>query len=554
MIITISKLVALPIASSLIITKISVGDYDGAKQSVIMFVCFSLLIGVLTPITKYVGMLGDNKVYSELAMAYISKLVSVDIDYFNSNLAGYLTSATRQYIDNSINLARNIRDRYLPTILSVLLPIFVILWFDVFLGLLIFIMSIIQTFYILWMSHAIDPYRRKTREIYRKNSGLMSDIVSNILVVKSTAQENNYINQVGSGMDVEVKLHTARHFKQIKMIVFREIITVVFFLVLLWLTVYRLEGGFINVVGAALVVAYTLTILTGIYNLSDNLDEHDDFVDKIIPAFDILNRKNTIEDPDYPKEFNDVSGDIEFKNISFIYDSEKGGKPLLVYFSLKISHGEKIGVVGLSGAGKSTLIKLLLRFNKLHQGEILIDGISICDILQKDLRSKISYVPQEPLLFHTSIKENVLVSKPDASDSEIIHALSAAHADKFISQLPDGIDSVVGERGVKLSGGQKQRIAIARAVLQHAPIMVLDEATSALDSESEQIIKNSFKDVLKGKTAIVIAHRLSTLSDMDRIIVIDEGKLVEDGTHRELLLNKGLYARLWHRQQKNIET
>jgi ATP-binding cassette subfamily B protein len=554
MVIIISKIAALPIASSLIITKISVGNFDGAKQSVVMFVSFSLLIGVLTPLVKYVGMLGDNKVYRKLAVTYISKLVTVDLDYFNSNLAGYLTSATRQYIDNSVNLVRSIRDRYLPTILSILLPIFVILWFDVYLGLAIFIMSVIQAIYILWMSHTINPYRTKTREIYKKVSGLMSDIVSNILVVKSTAQESNYINQVGDGMDTEVKLYTIRHIKQIKMIIFREVITVIFFVILLWLTIFRLENGYINVVGAVLVVAYTITILTGIYNLSDNLDEHDDYVDKIIPAFDIFNRENEVKDPDSPKEFKKVKGDIEFKNISFAYDSQNGGRLVLDNFLLKISQGEKIGVVGLSGAGKSTLTKLLLRFNKLDNGDIFIDGINICDVSQSDLRSKISYVSQEPLLFHASIKENILVSKPDASEDEVIHALNAAHADKFIKQLPDGIDSVVGERGVKLSGGQKQRIAIARAVLQHTPIMILDEATSALDSESEQIIKDSFKDILKGKTAIVVAHRLSTLSDMDRIIVIDDGKLVEDGTHKELLLNKGLYARLWHRQQKNIET
>jgi ATP-binding cassette subfamily B protein len=552
--IIVSKIAALPIASSLIITKISVGNYSGAKQSVIMFVCFSLLIGILTPLVKYIGMLGENKVYRELAISYISKLVMVDLDYFNSNLAGYLTSATRQYIDNSVNLVRGIRDRYLPTILSILLPIFVILWFDIYLGFAIFIMSVVQAIYILWMSHTINPYRTKTREIYKKVSGLMSDIVSNILVVKATAQEKSYIQSVTNGMNKELKLYTIRYMKQIKMIIFREVITVIFFLILLWLTIFRLENGYINVVGATLVVAYTITILTGIYNLSDNLDDHDDYVDKIIPAFDILNRKNEVEDPDSPKEFKKVKGDIEFKNISFAYDSQNGGRLVLDDFSLKISHGEKIGVVGLSGAGKSTLTKLLLRFNKLDQGEIFIDGVNICDVLQGDLRSKISYVSQEPLLFHASIKDNVLVSNLEASANDIIHALGAAHADKFINQLPGGINSVVGERGVKLSGGQKQRIAIARAVLQHAPIMILDEATSALDSESEQIIKDSFKEILRGKTAIVVAHRLSTLSEMDRIIVIDGGKLVEDGSHRELLLNKGLYARLWHRQQKNIET
>lgn len=220
---------------------------------------------------------------------------------------------------------------------------------------------------------------------------------------------------------------------------------------------------------------------------------------------------------------------------------------------MHIPAGQKVGIVGVSGAGKSTLTKLLLRFNDVEQGGILLDGIDIRHIKQTDLRGQIAYVPQEPLLFHTSIKENVLLARPSATDKEVQIALRTAHASHFIEQLPDGMDSVVGERGVKLSGGQKQRVAIARAVLRKTPIMILDEATSALDSESEQIIKDSFKDILKGKTAIVIAHRLSTLSEMDRIIVIDKGQCIEDGSHAELLTKKGVYARLWNRQQKHLE-
>ena len=300
-------------------------------------------------------------------------------------------------------------------------------------------------------------------------------------------------------------------------------------------------------------VTYTATILNGIYTLSDDLDDHDDFVDKIMPAFEVLNRQNVICDPPKPKAFKNVRGQVAFNNISFTYDKQKDARPVLANFSLAIPAGQKVGVVGLSGAGKSTLAKLLLRFNDVDQGEILIDGTDVRDLLQTDVRKQIAYVPQEPLLFHASVRENVQLSRPDATDDEIRQALSSAHALKFVSQLPEGLDSIVGERGVKLSGGQKQRIAIARAVLQHSPIMVLDEATSALDSESEQIIKDSFSKVLKGKTAIVIAHRLSTLSEMDRIVVIEKGKCVEDGTHAELLAKNGVYARLWHRQLRHAD-
>lgn len=547
------KLIILPVAISLIIARLSVQDFDGAYRAVFLFVTFSLTLGVLAPIIKYVGMLGENKVYRESTGVYFSRLVSADLEFFHSNLAGYLTTATRQYLDSCVILVRAIRDRYINTVLSIIFPLIVILWVDLVLGAIALALSVVQAIYIVWASHAIAPLRTKSRELYRINSGKIADVVSNILAVRSFAMEDIYTKRVKEAAFHEAGVFTKRYTVQAKLIAFREVITVTFFMALLWLVVQRMNGGYIDITGAVLVVTYAGTILTGIYSLSQDLDDHDDVVDKIVPAFEILNRENVIKDPVSPASLERAQGEIVLKSICFSYYKDQENRNVFNDFSLRIPKGQKLGVVGLSGAGKSTLTKLLLRFNDVDEGSIQIDGIDIRDVKQRDLRRNIAYVPQEPILFHTSIRENILLSDPDASDDQIESALKAAHASVFVKRLPEGVESIVGERGVKLSGGQKQRIAIARAVLQDSSIIILDEATSALDSESEQIIKDSFTEVLAGKTAIVVAHRLSTLSDMDRIVVIQDGKLVEDGTHDTLLNQGGAYARMWNRQLRHEE-
>jgi ATP-binding cassette subfamily B multidrug efflux pump len=221
--------------------------------------------------------------------------------------------------------------------------------------------------------------------------------------------------------------------------------------------------------------------------------------------------------------------------------------------NLAIRPGEKIGLVGRSGAGKSTLINLLLRFYDVDSGEIRIDGQNIRQVTQDSLRSAIGMVTQDTSLLHRSIRDNIAYGRPDATDEEIHTAAANAQADGFIAQLSDkhghsGYDTLVGERGIKLSGGQRQRVAIARVMLKNAPILLLDEATSALDSEVEVAIQESLDEMMKGKTVIAIAHRLSTIAAMDRLIVMDDGRIIEQGTHAELLNKNGTYARLWHHQ------
>jgi ATP-binding cassette subfamily B protein len=239
-------------------------------------------------------------------------------------------------------------------------------------------------------------------------------------------------------------------------------------------------------------------------------------------------------------------GNINFKDVDFKHTGSD--EAIFSSFNLDIKAGQKIGLVGHSGAGKTTFTRLLLRFSDLQSGEILIDGQNIAKITQESLHQSIAFVPQEPLLFHRSIRENIAYGKPGASTKAIISAAKRAHADEFVDQLANGYETLVGERGVKLSGGQRQRIAIARAMLKDAPILLLDEATSALDSESEVLIQDALWKLMEGRTAIVIAHRLSTIQKMDRIIVLEQGQIVEQGSHKELLALNGTYAKFWAHQ------
>lgn len=263
-----------------------------------------------------------------------------------------------------------------------------------------------------------------------------------------------------------------------------------------------------------------------------------------------LSKPHTIVDKTNASDLVVSKGEIKFENINFAY---KEDKPLLKDFNLHIKPGEKVGLIGRSGAGKSTIVNLLLRFYETQQGSITIDGQNVIDVKQESLRQQIGLVTQDTSLLHRSVRENIIYGRPTASDEEMFSVAERAEAAHFIPQLTDaqgrtGYDAHVGERGVKLSGGQRQRIAIARVMLKDAPILLLDEATSALDSEVEAAIKESLDKMMENKTVIAIAHRLSTIAAMDRLIVLDKGQIVEQGTHNELLQQNGLYAKLWRHQ------
>ncbi|MDP3981371.1 MAG: ATP-binding cassette domain-containing protein, partial [Chlamydiota bacterium] len=262
---------------------------------------------------------------------------------------------------------------------------------------------------------------------------------------------------------------------------------------------------------------------------------------------EILLKPHEIRDCDNSKALIVSDGEIQFSNVQFSY--LKNNIRVLNHINLRIKPGEKLGIVGPSGGGKSTILKVFARLYDLTHGEIFIDNQNIATVSQDSLRSSIAFVPQDPILFHRSLLENIQYANPKASDRDVVKAAKLAHCHEFISSFPNGYETLVGERGVKLSGGERQRVAIARAILMNAPILLLDEATSSLDSESEMYIQDSLAKLMKNKTVIAVAHRLSTIRKMDRIVVVKDGYIVEEGKHDLLIkVENGLYQRLWELQ------
>lgn len=376
-------------------------------------------------------------------------------------------------------------------------------------------------------------------------TGKLADTLTNILNIKifsGRRKEQEKFRLVTA--DEETKRRRAWYFGNLQN-VFQALLMAVLQIVVLFVNIYFWSAGKMSVGTFVLIQTYMMGLFDILWNLGRSLSRMAEAFSDMKEITDMLDLKPEILDVSNPEPCRISAGRINFSSVSFEYVE---GLKVFKNFNLEIKSGEKVGLVGHSGSGKSTITRLLLRFSDIKEGKILIDDQDITKLKQDELRLKISYVPQESILFHRSIKENIGYAKNNATETEIIAAAQKAHADEFIRKLPKGYDTLVGERGIKLSGGERQRVAIARAMLKNAPILVLDEATSSLDSISEHYIQDAFNELMKGKTTIVIAHRLSTIQKMDRIIVLDQGKIVEEGTHKELLAKSGFYAELWEHQ------
>lgn len=394
----------------------------------------------------------------------------------------------------------------------------------------------------------LAPLNEAEAEAENKQTGQLADSVSNMISVKSYAHEAHERQRFIKFID-----HTYHNVSMDYMhgavardVSFGVVQLGITALILAFL-IYGQNWLGISVATLILIVNYSQSIQSELWNFNSIFKNINKSFGDAYEMTRILDMPNEVVDAKDAYELEVENAAIDFHDVSFKHKDAK--ESIFENFNLKIQPGERVGLVGVSGSGKTTLTKLLLRFADIDEGEISISEQDIKNVTQKSLRKNIAYVPQETSLFHRSIAENIAYGRPDATMDQIKQAARLANADEFISDLPGGYETLVGERGIKLSGGQRQRIAIARAILKDAPILVLDEATSALDSESEALIQSALEKLMHGRTSVVIAHRLSTVANLDRIVVLENGKIVEQGKHDELLKKKdGVYKKLWDRQ------
>ncbi len=534
-------------------SNVAEGDFEAAKRHTLVYLIAYICGAAIGTIGELVAVITENRKYGKLLTAFHQKLINKDMLFYQDHQTGYLASGFRQYLDSCLLLVRFWRGEALGAAISLVFPAIVLLLTDWKIGLVAVGILVVQLVYILWASAKAQPYRKISHEVYRKITGEVSDEITNIVAFKSSGVENQAYKIIAELARQETWVYWLRRKVNLLLDLPRSILTALGVSMAVYFIIIGADRG--NAASLALIVltlTYMFQIIRNVSSLPDLIGNHDDLVTKLYPGLEYLGDSyESVRDPVEPKPLIVKQGEIVIDNISFSYPShgDRATKvPVFKNLSLTVKGGERVGVVGLSGAGKSTLANLLLRFNDVDEGSITIDGIDIRDVEQSILRQHIAYVPQEPLLFHRTVRENIAYYNDEIEDEEVVRAAKAAHAHRFIMELPNSYQTVVGERGVKLSGGQKQRVAIARAILKKAPILIFDEATSALDSESEQIIQRALPEIIGKQTAIVIAHRLSTVAGLDRIIVLDKGRIIEQGSHQQLIALKGRYSSLWQKQ------
>jgi ATP-binding cassette subfamily B protein len=483
-----------------------------------------------------------------LATRAFDTLSNQSMTFHSNRFGGSLVSQTQKFLSGYTMLMENLIYAIIPVVMTAVFTVLMLAsTVPLYVGILVVLLIVYVTAAYL-MYKRVLPLNSAAAAAQNALSGELSDSITNIQAVKTYGREAYERGIFDAANRDVVRADSVR----MRSSTLRGAVTSTIIVVIMMLVVIFITGGnaWFGISAGTLVMMFTYTYaLTMQFNRINLMFQmiNRGFGDAHDMAL-ILDEPTLVADVPDASELVVTRGSIDCEDLTFWYADANEESKVFRDFSLHIPAGQRLGLVGRSGSGKTTLTTLLLRLSNLQEGAIRIDGQDIARVTQTSLRQQIAYVPQEPLLFHRTVRENIAYGCPNASEAAIREAAVKANALEFIEQLPHGFETITGERGVKLSGGQRQRVAIARAILANRPILVLDEATSALDSESERLIQEALRNLMEGRTAIVVAHRLSTIASLDRIIVLSEGCIVEDGTHDELVRAGGEYAYLWSRQ------
>ena len=526
-----------------------------ADQVLPVFGPYVLALLVVNAVGQTLSKLQDYSVYKleingdyQLSRLCFDTLSNQSMTFHNSRFGGSLVSQTSRFVSGYSGLIDVVTYSLWPTLASIVLTVGILAPIAPLFVIILVAMLVLYVFIAYGMYRRILPLSAEASRAQNKLSGVLSDAVTNILAVKTYGRED-YERGLFTTADREAMAaeNTNMRATMRRGFTTSALITAIMFVV----SIFVVGGNaWFGISAGTLVMMFTYT-----YNLTMRFNYFNSMMQRINRALGdatemtrVLDEPTLVADDTDAKPLEVTDGRIDFEGLRFRYPDAPQDDYVFEDLNLHIPAGQRVGLVGRSGSGKTTLTKLLLRLDDVQEGRVLVDGQDVSHCTQQSLRRQVAYVPQEALLFHRSIRENIAYGKPGATEEEIRRAAEEANALEFIERLPDGFDTMVGERGVKLSGGQRQRVAIARAILVDAPILVLDEATSALDSESEALVQGALENLMRGRTSIVVAHRLSTVASLDRIVVLANGEVVEDGTHHELVERGGEYASLWNRQ------